>query len=89
MGCPKEYPDLDLRVEGKSHQAVRCCSPDGETCTFTPCETQLKMFAEAESICFQKGMRLCTPNELNKCCGSECDMDYFLTWVENETIEGT
>ena len=87
MGCPKRHKNLNFPVHGSSLQAVRCCNPDGR-CLSTPCETQLKKYAEAESICHQKGMRLCTANELNQCCGTECEMEYFLTWVAHQLIEG-
>ena len=56
---------------------VRCCSDDGTTCkTIGKCPGT-STHSEAEQVCNENGMRLCTKNELltEICCetGGNCD----------------
>ena len=56
---------------------VRCCSEDGATCkTIGKCPGT-STHSEAEEVCKEKGMRLCTKSELltEICCktGGNCD----------------
>ena len=81
MGCPKKYKNKKVtRVSGNSKHDVRCCSPLGDSCTSKPCQ-KAKTYQEAAEICSSKGLRLCFPDELNKCCSTGCKFDFSTVWV--------
>jgi len=77
---------------------VRCCSVDGATCEskdfqggidfVTPggstdhgCYFQVP-YQEAMSVCHAAGMRLCTTDEVQACCGTGCWHDHNSVWVD-------
>ena len=65
--------------------AVRCCEMDGAEC-HAPDTCHTTSFEEAEEICYNEGMRLCSPSEMKggKCCkvtaDGGCGFDNKLTW---------
>ena len=63
---------------------VRCCSPNGNNCISTPCQSS-KTYEEAKNICSEKGFRLCTPVEMDTCCGTGCGFDTTTNWVAEGT----
>ena len=83
----------DIPIRGDScpgegtQAAVRCCSMDGIECS-TPedCTKNSTSYEEAEEICYNKGMRLCSPSEMKsgKCCLHKdkggCGFDNKLNW---------
>ena len=82
-------------VSGNSKKNVRCCSPNGDSCQSCEgdsckrrseaCKAQKgKTFEEAENICSSRGLRLCSPDELDICCGTGCWFNRKLVWVADE-----
>jgi len=71
--------------------AVQCCSMDGESCHATTgigdCFGTHKTYAEALAICSRAGMRLCTPAQLENCCGAgvTCGTDDMPAWTTDTT----
>ncbi|KAJ9459536.1 hypothetical protein DIPPA_23853 [Diplonema papillatum] len=72
---------------GKSSTAaVRCCAKDGSSCDSDPggkCFGLAVDFNTAGSLCKGKGSRLCTWDELKKCCGTGCGYDNHAVWFDN------
>ena len=85
VGCPRTYPDTPFSQElGDSKHIVRCCSPNGDTCTSEPCLDGDITYNEAVDVCSSRGSRLCFEYELNKCCGTGCNYDDATSWVADE-----
>ena len=84
MGCPKNFGTAITQVPSDTKHDVRCCSPNVKNCTSTPCQ-RLKTYKEAENICSKNGFRLCTPDELDTCCGTGCNFDLTTNWVAKGT----
>ena len=65
---------------------IVCCEMDGSSCTrHTGSEKMCSArvtWNYANRVCQKMGKRLCNgQNELNKCCGTGCNFDVFLAWV--------
>jgi hypothetical protein len=77
---------------------VRCCSIDGDTCQSqhfeggvdfdTPsggvhhgCYFQVT-YQEAMTVCHNAGMRICTTDEMESCCGTGCWHNHNAIWVD-------
>merc|ERR1712038_2230250 len=99
-GChsEKRTPDdvVGFYQSESSTAFVRCCSIDAAGST--DCETvsncndsrDLVTFADAETECAAKGMRLCTMDELlsDICCGTGGNCDSLAVWTStSEEVE--
>jgi len=91
-GCPNQGDEHDREVRDVTDLAnVRCCSMDG-----TSCETQDlpggcqegKTFFEAQMICSDAEMRLCTEAELvsRVCCTTGCNFDSHKIWTSTDSV---
>ena len=88
MGCPKRNPNKPVTQEpANSKHNVRCCSINGDSCSSRPCKKD-KTYDEAVEICSGRGQRLCSEDELNKCCGTGCNKDNEKTWI-GVSLQGT
>ena len=70
----------------KKKARIVCCEMDGSSCTrHTGSEKMCSASVTwnyANRVCRKMGKRLCNgQNELNKCCGTGCNFDVFLAWV--------
>ena len=86
-GCNKLFPaDIDV-APGHEKYAVRCCDNGKSTCISPqPCKLS-STYQEAENICFQQGLNLCSRNdELNSiCCKTGCEIDYLPMWIADDS----
>ena len=86
-GCNKLFPaDIDV-APGHEKYAVRCCDNRKSTCISPqPCKLS-STYQEAENICFQQGLSLCSRNkELNSiCCKTGCEIDYLPMWIADDS----
>jgi len=70
---------------------VRCCSMDGTSCATEGlpggCQ-EGKSFFEAQMICSDAEMRLCSENEIESllCCGTGCGYDGHKVWTSTDSI---
>ena len=61
-----------------SYHDIYCCSLSGNNCNpENDCPNRIGTFAEAVMECKNRGLRLCTREELHKraCCGENCNSD--------------
>lgn len=64
--------------------SVRCCSFDGRRCeTQTVGCLERASYNQANAACSQRGLRLCSEQELNRgvCCGTGCGFDGRRVWT--------
>ena len=86
IGCPEKHPDIGIfHVQEDSKLGVRCCTRESGQCYSETCNFQT--FEEAEEVCANKGsgeFRLCSSEELNKCCNDGCSgkFDGQKVWIE-------
>jgi len=91
-GCHTAGNSHDREVRDATDTAsVRCCSWDG-----TSCETQDlpggcqdgKTFYEAQTICADASMRLCSESEIESqtCCGTGCNYDSNKVWTSTDSV---
>lgn len=77
---------------------VRCCSSDGVSCTtewatgVIACSALTgKTFFEADKICTDNGLHLCSEEELGRhtcgTCGTDCGFDSHSVWTNREETE--
>jgi len=94
-GCTNSAHFIFREVRGATDTgAVRCCSWDGNSC-----ETQNlpggcqedKTFYEAETICADASMRLCSESEMESgtCCGSGCGYDATNVWTSTDSVSSS
>lgn len=85
-GCGEELP-LDVKYADDT-AAIRCCTDDActtpgaadDTCNLYDSAT----FHDANAVCDNMGMRLCTHAEMgvgSKCCGTGCGFDGKAVWI--------
>jgi hypothetical protein len=92
-----EHPLTFIRdVDGRAD--LRCCSIDGSTCksqdfeggvdfltpnggTHTSCYFDVT-YQEAMEVCHNAGMRICTTDEMEACCGTGCWHNHNAIWVD-------
>lgn len=92
-----EHPLTFVRdVDGLAD--VRCCSIDGDTCqsqgfeggvdfvtpnggTHTQCYFDVT-YQQAMDVCHNAGMRMCTSDEMQTCCGTGCWHNHHAIWVD-------
>jgi hypothetical protein len=92
-----EHPLTFVRfVDGTAD--VRCCSIDGDTCQsqhfeggvdydtptgglHTGCYFDVT-YQEAMQVCHDAGMRICTNDEMQTCCGTGCWHNHHAIWVD-------
>ena len=95
-GCPSEthIPRQILGFDGTAD--VGCCSLDGLTCQTHTCVADDscdsltgKTFTEAEQLCADNNLRLCSEHELSTgvCCDAGCDFAARSVWVSREETE--
>ena len=84
-GCPNADNKVDGSFKQKSyHAGVRCCSANGTSCeTHFNCPEDNMSYDNAQSKCQEKGLRLCTKEELfsRVCCETGGRCDGYLTWT--------
>jgi len=92
-GCPKQDDTIPAGSEGTVELAdVRCCPKGGYPKCITSellhegnCSLlEQKTFEQAQIICHNNNMRLCTELELkgDYCCGTGCTFDGSLVWAK-------
>jgi len=84
-GCRTSGPPVEAQLlPADAAAAVRCCSQYGTVCESIQvgCLAE-RTYAEAESVCTSRGMRVCTRAELDTdlCCGTGCGFDNQLVWT--------
>ena len=82
-GCTRLFPRDVTSHPGNEKHAVRCCNNNELTCMSPrPCQLS-KTFEEAQSICAQNGLSLCSNNEILKsiCCKTGCEIDSETMWI--------
>lgn len=87
-GCAKDATSLkDHHMQETDRAAVRCCGEDKRSCVSSVGGCHNSTYNEAEHICKSNGLRLCSWYEMktNLCCGSGCNFDTALAWIEKET----
>lgn len=91
-GCHTAGDSHDREVRDATDTAnVRCCSFDGSSCEtqglHSGCQ-QDKTFFEAQTICADNGMRLCSEAEMDSslCCGTGCGYDSSKVWTSTDSV---
>jgi len=85
-GCEDQNTEVDREVRDGT-ASVRCCSMDGLSCTTSGlpggCQDD-KTFFEAQAICADAGLRLCSEAEVvtRVCCGTGCNFDGHQIWTD-------
>ena len=82
-GCTRLFPRDITSHSGNEKHAVRCCNNNELTC-MSPRSCQLsRTFEEAQSICAQNGLSLCSNNEILEsiCCKTGCEIDTETMWI--------
>ena len=84
-GCQYNVKKDEATSRPKSFQAgVRCCSCDGKSCqTHLRCPAEYMSYDDAKKECHEKGLRLCTKEELTSgvCCNTGGNCNGHLTWT--------
>jgi len=72
---------------GNEKHAVRCCDNIQATCVSpSPCQLS-STFTEAENICSQEGLNLCSRHQNldSICCKTGCEIDATTMWIADDS----